>query len=85
MLAGGSWSLSVLAILKSRSICALSALASALADGIALDLATTWTTPSIPGCRSQKYLTVPALVNLTVRGLGLSPNGIGVSTPFFPV
>ena len=53
VLAGGVWSLSVLAILKSRSICACSALASAFALGIVLDFGRTWMTPSIPGCRSQ--------------------------------
>ena len=53
VLAGGACFVRPLAILKSRSICAFSALASAFALGIFLDFGRTLMTPSIPGCRSQ--------------------------------
>ena len=49
-------------------------LRSCLADGIRLPFGTTFTLAFIPGCTTQKYVNVPAFVNLSVYGLAF-PSG----------
>ena len=44
----------------------------------------TTTNPTIPGWMSQKYLNVPALVNVTVSGFGGPDAGAGLRIRFVP-